>query len=107
MTWIDNFYLSDNISSDRSAVKRKIRWNKDLLEYYLLTVSSMKDGMIDIIPALELNAMPKRVKDDMVVVGVSSGYNNARQLVAKMAEDIYTISGNYDMKTFFVSQARG
>ena len=68
MTWIDNFYLSDNISSDRSAVKRKIRWNKDLLEYYLLTVSSMKDGMIDIIPALELNAMPKRVKDDMVVV---------------------------------------
>ena len=105
MTWFDDFYLSENISDDRKAVKRRIKWSNNILEYYLLTVSTMKDGMIDIIPALELNSMPKRSKDEMVVVGVSNGYLNARELVAKMAEDIYLKSGDYDLKSDFTTAA--
>ena len=101
MTWIDNFYLSANITEDRRAVKRRICRHKDILEYYLVAISSINDGMVDIIPALELKTWPQRKKDGMVIVGVSSGYNNAKELVAQMAEESYESIGNYDLKEYF------
>lgn len=105
MTWIDNFYLSANITDDRKAVKRRICWHKDILEYYLLAISTVNDGMIDIIPALEFKTWPQRKKDQMVIVGVSSGYNNAKELVAKMAEESFEQIGNYNLKSYFSNMA--
>jgi len=104
MTWIDNFYLSANITDDRKAVKRRICRHKDILEYYLLAISSMNDGMVDIIPALELKSWPERKKEGMVIVGVSSGYHNAKELVARMAEESYNNVGHYDLKTYLTAK---
>ena len=83
MTWLEDFYLSENITDDRKSIKRRISRHKDVLEYYLLTMSDSKEK-IDIIPALELLSCPQRKKDSMVIVGVSSGYHNAMQLVKEM-----------------------
>lgn len=80
MTWMENFYLSENITDNRKAIKRKINWTRNVLEYYLLAVSSSKDDSVDIIPALEFKSLPDRKKSDMTIIGVSSGYHNAKKM---------------------------
>lgn len=88
MTWLENFYLSENITDNRKKIKRRINWTNDILEYYLLAVSNsardFKD--VNIIPALEFKTLPNKKKNDFLIVGVSNGYYNAQKLVSEISE---------------------
>lgn len=88
MTWLDNFYLSENITDNRKAVKRRINFNSNILEYYLLTVSNRNEDLVDIIPALEFKNMSDFKKNNMVIVGVSNGYHNAKRMVESFSDDL-------------------
>lgn len=88
MTWLNDFYLSSNITDDRKLIRKRINRQKDILEYYLLAVSNHGEG-VDIIPALELGSWPQRKKDSMLIVGVSNGYVNAKALADSLSSQSF------------------
>lgn len=89
MTWLENFYLSENITDNRKTIKRRISWTNDILEYYLLAVSNTARDMrnVNIIPALEFKTLPSKKKNDFLIVGVSNGYHNAMKLVSEIVSE--------------------
>ncbi len=107
MKWLDDFYISDNITYDRRVLKRKVFRRKHVLFYHILTLSNIRDGMVDIIPASEVKLLHKMKRDNFLVVGIAKGQNEAQNVVAQMLEDAFEENGNYNLKEFFLNKEKG
>lgn len=105
MTWYKEFYAGESIEHKKEKVKWKILHNAGQLDIYVIALSSNRANLLDIISATELmqKAYPKQ---DMLVVGVDKGYDNALELAAKIIMDVYQKTGNLNVRNYFLQQQK-
>ena len=105
MIWYKKFYAGESIEQKKEKVKWKILHNAGQLDIYVIALSSNPENLLDIIPAQELmqKAYPKQ---DMLVVGVDKGYDNARELAGKIIMDVLQETGNLDVRDYFLEQQK-
>lgn len=105
MTWYKEFYAGESIEHKKEKVKWKILHNAGQLDIYVIALSSNHANLLDIISATELmqKAYPKQ---DMLVVGVDKGYDNALELAAKIIMDVYQKTGNLNVRNYFLQQQK-
>ncbi len=103
MTWYKEFYAGESIEHKKDKVKWKILHNAGQLDIYVIALSSNRENLLDIISARELmqKAYPKQ---DMLVVGVDKGYDNALELAARIIMDVYQETGNLNVRDYFGQQ---
>ena len=100
MQFLKHMYISDNISESEARIKKRIGRKKPAASWFVISVSTMKDGMLDILPAALLG---KKWFDNrpLQVVGVANGYLHALALTKQMVEDVYQATGNCSLKEYF------
>lgn len=105
MTWYKEFYAGESIEHKKEKVKWKIIHNAGQLDIYVIALSSNRENLLDIISAKELmqKAYPKQ---DMLVVGVDKGYDNALELAARIIMDVYQKTGNLNVREYFLQQQK-
>lgn len=105
MTWYKEFYAGESIEHKKEKVKWKILHNAGQLDIYVIALSSNCENLLDIISAKELmqKAYPEQ---DMLVVGVDKGYDNALELAAKIIMDVYQKTGNLNVRDYFLQRQK-
>jgi len=105
MVFYKSFYAGESISEKKEKVKWKILHNAGQLEVYVIALSSNPENLMDIIPSWEL--MQKHYpSQDMLIIGVDKGYENAMELAGKIVVDVFQKTGNLNIRDYFLEQHR-
>lgn len=105
MIWYQEFYAGESIEPKKEKVKWKILHNAGQLDIYVIALSSNPANLLDIISAKEL--MQKSYpKQDMLVIGVDKGYDNAVELAGKIILEVFQKTGNLDVRDYFLKQQK-
>ncbi len=105
MIWYKEFYAGESIASKKEKVKWRILHNAGQLDIYVIALSSNPQNLLDIISSLELmqKAYPKQ---DLMVVGIDKGYDNAVNLAGSIIMDVLQKTGNLNVREYFLQQQK-
>ena len=100
MKWYSNLYLSNNIAHKADKIKWKINHNAGQVDIYVITLASNEKNLLDIIPSWEL--MQKYYpKENLYIIGIAKGYDEALLLVQKIIEEVYQKTGGFLIQSYF------
>ncbi len=105
MVWLKDFYAGEGIAEKKQKIKWKIIHNVGQFNIYVIALSSSPSNLLDIIPSWEL-MQRYYPKQDMLIVGVDKGYDNAIELAAKIVIDVFHKTGNLNIRNYFLDQYR-
>lgn len=105
MVWLKDFYAGEGIADKKRKIKWKILHNVGQFDIYVIALSSNPSNLLDIIPSWEL-MQRYYPKQDMLIVGVDKGYDNAIELAAKIVIDVFQKTGNLSIRDYFLEQYR-
>ena len=71
-----------------------------MVSIYFITLASNRKNLFDIFHAAHLK-QPAFYKQDLYVVGIASGYEEALELVQRMIDDIYRKTGGFAVREYF------
>ncbi|MCI9525838.1 MAG: hypothetical protein HFH37_02815 [Lachnospiraceae bacterium] len=105
MIWYKEFYAGESIGYKKEKVKWKILHNAGQLDIYVIALSSNPHNLLDIISSIELmqKAYPRQ---DMMVVGIDKGYDNAVGLAGRIIMDVFQKTGNLNIREYFLEQQK-
>ena len=98
MRWYERLYLGEKAKKHRFSILQVVRKEKTS-GYYILTPASNPKNLLDIYSAHTLN-QPYYKKQDLLIVGVASDYDDAAMLAGRIIEDVYKKTGGYDVSGF-------
>lgn len=102
MTWHENLYVGESIVHKTNKIKWKICHNAGQLSVYVITLASNEQNLLDIIPAQEL--MQKGYpKQDLYVVGLAKGYEEAVEVAASIVDEVYQATGTFGVRSYLVA----
>ena len=100
MQWAENLYLSDKTAKKGDKIIKKANRGIGMLSIYLITLASNPENLFDIFHAAHLK-QPAFYKQDLYVVGIASGYEEALELVQRMIDNIYRKTGGFAVREYF------
>ena len=100
MQWAENLYLTDKTAKKKDKIIRKANRGMGMVSIYLITLASNPENLFDIFHAAHLK-QPAFYKQDLFVVGIASGYEEALELVQRMVEDIYRKTSGFAVREYF------
>lgn len=100
MQWAENLYLTDKTAKNKDKIIRKANRGMGMVSIYLITLASNPENLFDIFRAAHLK-QPAFYKQDLFVVGIAAGYEEALELVQRMVEDIYRKTGGFAVREYF------
>ena len=100
MQWAENLYLSDKTAKKKDKIIKKANRGVGMVSIYFITLASNRENLFDIFHAAHLK-QPAFYKQDLYVVGIASGYEEALELVQRMIDDIYRKTGGFAVREYF------
>lgn len=100
MYWYQDLYVSENLSKNMKAIRWSVEHKIHIKPIFLIVLSDLDDGQLEIIPATTLR-LPFCEKKEYRVIGVAKGEYHARSLVETIISDVYQSTGNCDCKSYF------
>ena len=98
-------YMSDDLISKREQILRKIQQDKWQLGKYLIVLPSNASNQLEFYSSVIL-LQDAMTKDDLFVVGIASGYDEAVKLVKKITEDVYEETQTADIRNYLLDKQR-
>ena len=100
MQWAENLYLSDKTAKKKDKIIKKANRGVGMVSIYFITLASNRENLFDIFHAAHLK-QPAFYKQDLYVVGIASGYEEALELVQRMIDDISRKTGGFAVREYF------
>ena len=99
MTFFQDLYLGDKVSSKKNQIMKKLNNEKAVLDLFLIVLANHPDNMLEIIPQKEI--LQKGYPDiDFKVVGLAKGKKEAFAVIQHIIEDAITQTGNADVRPY-------
>lgn len=94
-----NLYVSESLKEKKEKIINKLCSGKYPLTVYLLALIEEGENQMEFFSASML--WQKMVaEDDLFVVGIASGYDDAVYLVKDIAEEVYEETGGLDIRAY-------
>lgn len=105
MKWYKHLYVGNSLIGKVHKIKWKINHNAGTVSVYVIALASNPDNLIDIIPARELlqKAYPK---DDMFIVGIAKGYDEAIGVVQRIIDETYLMTKTVNVAQYLKENRR-
>lgn len=91
--------MGDRAAGNRSGVLRGIREGKRMPDTYVITLPESGNHILDIRPVLLLTK-EEREDDSLLILGAASGYGEAGEVVRRMVDDMYRLTGTFDWNAY-------
>ena len=101
MKFYKNLYVGESIK-DVKKVKRKLVTGAGQLGIYVLALCKGRDQLEFYHSALLQQKYYR--KNPPFIVGIAGGYDEAVELVRRIAEEAYNSNGNCDLKTYLLDR---
>ena len=89
MQWAEHLYLTDKTAKKKDKIIRKANRGIGMLSIYLITLASNPQNLFDIFHAAHLK-QSAFYRQDLFVVGIASGYEEALELVQEIGTKLRT-----------------
>lgn len=99
MKWYDRLYLGDSVRNPHK-IKWKINHNAGTIDIYVIAFASNEKNLLDVIPSWELMQRGYPGKDQMKIIGLAKGREEAFMLVRAIVDEVYQNTGNTDIKAY-------
>lgn len=106
MEWADNLYVSNSAAGKKDKIIRKAERGVGMIQVYLITLASNEKNLLDIFHAAHLK-QPAFYGQNLQVVGIACGMEEARELTLQMITDIYEQTGRFEVRNYFSFSGRG
>lgn len=103
MKWYRKLYLGEHAKEAKYKVFGRIRKGRFQMDTFLITLSDHPDNLLDIFSSNVLNQpyyKKKRVNQDIYVVGLAKGYDEALEVVRVIVDDVYSHTGTFDLRSY-------
>lgn len=101
MRFYRGLYMSPSIEKKRNRVIWKLRTGRPQPMIFVIALAKNNDLLEIYHSGMLKQAYYKKKNNAPYIVGLAVGYWNAIALVADIFEDVYRITGGYDVKSFF------
>ncbi len=102
MRWYHKLYIGKTARKKRYKIVWKVKHRAGMLGIYLITLASNKENLLDIIDA-SLLLQPYYKKEDIFIVGIACGYDEAVEVVTKIIEELYNETGDFNIRQFLTN----
>ena len=103
MNYYYNLYLDEKTAVDKDIIKEKLNSNKWQLNIYLVVLSKSEKNHLEICHSA-LFLQNKMKKEDLFIVGIAKGYQEAIELVEKITQDVYDETKGTDLKSYILKK---
>lgn len=91
--------MGDRAAKNRAGILRGIREGKIMPDTYVITLPESGNHILDIRPVLLLTEK-EREDDRLLILGAASGYGEAKEVVRRMVDDMYRLTGAFDWDAY-------
>ena len=102
MKYYYNLYLDDYVASNKNEIIEKLENNEWQLEVYLIVLSTHIDNQLEIYNSTLLLQKSFR-KEELLIVGITKGYNESLEMVEKIMQEVYDNTKGTDMKSYILN----
>ncbi len=100
MRWAVNLYTTEKTKKLLPRIMVKLGKRKIQPGIWLITLASNEQNLLDMFHSLcYMQPMFERMNPD--IVGIAENEDAARELIVKIAEDVYRECGNFDVRSYF------
>ena len=98
-------YMDERIREKQEIVLKNIEDNKWQLEKYLIVLTKNEKNHLEIFNSVLL-MQQSMSKDDLFIVGITSGYTEALEIIEKIAQEVYDKTGGIDIRKYILQKQR-
>ena len=99
MVFVKKLIVGESLKNKKQKIMWKIRHNSGMFDVFVITLSSNKDNLLDIINSSVL--MQKYYpKDNMIIVGIAKSYDEAVDIVGRIVEKVYKETGSFNVREY-------
>ena len=103
MRWYEKLYLGEKAQKKRLSVIRAVRKEKTV-GYYVLTLASNGQDLLDIYPAFAFT-QPYYKEKDLLIIGIAADFKDAAMLSGKIVSEVYQKTGGFDIAGFLQQES--
>lgn len=105
MKFYKNLYVSESLEKKRDKIINKLIYGKYPLTVYVIVLLEEGENQMEFYSA---SMFKQKIvsADNIFVVGIASGYDEAIYLVQRIAEEVYEKTGGLDMRSYIREQER-
>ena len=106
MRYYKHLYLTEGLEKKKEKIIRKLEGGKLQLSVHVITLAVSEQNQLEIYPVLQFkqSAFPKQ---DLFVVGITKGYEEAVELVEKIVQEVYEQTGDCDIRSYILEKEQG
>ena len=102
MKYYYNLYLDDYVARNKKEIIEKLENNEWQLEVYLIVLSTHIGNQLEIYNSTLLLQKSFR-KEELLIVGITKGYNESLEVVEKIMQEVYDNTKGTDMKSYILN----
>ncbi len=99
MRWYSHLYVGEQAAKKRYAVIQKIRNGTGGQNIYVITPASNGNNLLDIYSVGDFSH-PYYQQQDMLILGIAAGYQEALVVAGKIVNDMYQATGEFSLERF-------
>lgn len=103
MKWYKGLYLGEKAREDKYKILGKVVRSRFQADTFLIMLPSNPANVLDVVPAVYLNQPhfnKKFYKNEVYVVGIAKGRNEALELVRSIVDEVYQATGGFDISGY-------
>ena len=103
MKWYRRLYLGDNAKKAKYKMFGRIRKGRFQLDTFLIMLPSNPNNLLDIVSAnyvLQPHFKKNIYKEELYVVGLANGKDEALELVRTIVDEVYHNTGGFDISGY-------
>lgn len=104
MLWMNRLYVGERAEKKREEILSGIREGRLQMGVYVLTLASHPDNQLDIYPSNVLLQPYYKKKEDLTVVGIARGREEALLLVSQITTEAYRAYGTPDLRRYLAKR---
>lgn len=105
MNCYHDLYMSDQVAKEKETILNRIEKNQWQMEIYLITLSKGEQNHLDIFNSVLL-IQKTFSKEDLFVVGIARGYEEALNLVEKITQEVYDNTGTTNIRKYILQKQK-
>lgn len=100
IVWSEKLYVGSQAEKHVKKVQKKLKSDKVVLGFFLITRPSNSSNLLDILPTAEL-LFPYYKQQELLVYGLAKSKEEAENLVVSILEDVYRETNGLCCKEYF------
>lgn len=103
--WYNNLYTGESLRKKKKRVIWKINHGAGMVGIYIITLAANPNNNLEIMDSSML-LQPDLRRREHLIIGIASGYYEALDMVREIAEEVYQVTGQVQIRSYLLEQQK-